>query len=81
METAVKTDVAIIGSGPTGLSLACQFVRYGIDFVIIEKNEGITPYSKAIGVQARTLEIFRANRASPKGSRARHKGRKSAFAH
>jgi 2-polyprenyl-6-methoxyphenol hydroxylase-like FAD-dependent oxidoreductase len=57
MET-IKTDVVIIGAGPTGLSLACQFVRYGIDFVIIEKNEGVTPYSKAIGVQARTLEIY-----------------------
>jgi hypothetical protein len=49
---------AYIGAGPTGLSLACQFVRYGIDFVIIERNESITPYSKAIGVQARTLEIY-----------------------
>ncbi len=53
-----KTDVLIIGAGPTGLSLACQLVRYGIDFVILEKNEGVTPYSKAIGVQARTLEIY-----------------------
>lgn len=58
METTIKTDVVISGAGPTGLSLACQFVRYDIDFVILEKNEGVTPYSKAIGVQARTLEIF-----------------------
>src|SRR5690349_24157947 len=58
METTIKTDVIIIGAGPTGLSLACQFLRYGVDFVIVEKNEGLTPYSKAIGVQARTLEIF-----------------------
>jgi 2-polyprenyl-6-methoxyphenol hydroxylase-like FAD-dependent oxidoreductase len=57
MET-VQTDVIIIGAGPTGLSLACQLLRYGINFVIIEKNEGVTPYSKAIGVQARTLEIY-----------------------
>jgi ribulose 1,5-bisphosphate synthetase/thiazole synthase len=27
------TDVIIIGGGPTGLSLACQLIRYGIDFV------------------------------------------------
>lgn len=58
MEATIKTEVAIIGAGPTGLSLAVQFVRHGIDFVIIDKNEGITPYSKAIGVQARTLEIY-----------------------
>jgi 2-polyprenyl-6-methoxyphenol hydroxylase-like FAD-dependent oxidoreductase len=58
METTTKTEVLIIGAGPTGLSLACQFIRYGIDFVIIEKNESLTPYSKAIGVHARTLEIF-----------------------
>src|SRR5215470_6419272 len=54
----MKTDVLIIGAGPTGLSFACQLLRYGIDFLVVEKNEGITPYSKAIGVQARTLEIF-----------------------
>lgn len=58
MKTAIETDVAIIGAGPTGLSLACQLIRYGIDFVIVEKNETITPYSKALGVHARTLEIY-----------------------
>jgi 2-polyprenyl-6-methoxyphenol hydroxylase-like FAD-dependent oxidoreductase len=54
----MNTDVLIIGAGPTGLSLACQLLRYGIDFAIVEKKEAITPYSKAIGVHARTLEIF-----------------------
>jgi 2-polyprenyl-6-methoxyphenol hydroxylase-like FAD-dependent oxidoreductase len=54
----MQTDVLIIGAGPTGLALACQFVRFGVDFVIVEKSEGVTPYSKAIGVHARTLEIY-----------------------
>lgn len=54
----MNTDVLIIGAGPTGLSLACQLVRYGIDFVIVEKKEGVTPFSKAIGTHARTLEIY-----------------------
>lgn len=54
----MKTDVIIIGAGPTGLSLACQLVRYGIDFIIVERNEGITHLSKALGVHARTLEIY-----------------------
>ena len=54
----IDTDVIIIGAGPTGLSLACQLIRYGIDFVVVEKNTTVTPFSKAIGVQARTLEIY-----------------------
>jgi len=58
MTTTIQTDVIIVGAGPTGLSLACQLIRYGIDFVIIEKNEGVTPFSKALGVHARTLEIY-----------------------
>lgn len=58
MKNTIKTDVIISGAGPTGLSLACQFIRYGIDFVIVEKKEGVTSYSKAIGVHARTLEIY-----------------------
>jgi 2-polyprenyl-6-methoxyphenol hydroxylase-like FAD-dependent oxidoreductase len=53
----INTDVLIVGAGPTGLSLACQLVRYGIDFVIIEKA-GLTTHSKALGVQARTMEIY-----------------------
>jgi len=51
-------DVLIVGAGPTGLALACQLVRYGVDFRIIDAKEGTTPFSKAIGVQARTLEIY-----------------------
>ena len=58
MEKTIRTDVLIVGAGPTGLSLACQLVRYGVDFRIVEKRETVTPYSKAIGVQARTLEIY-----------------------
>jgi len=54
----MKTDVIIVGAGPTGLSLACQFIRYGVDFVIFDRKETTTPHSKAIGVQARTLEIY-----------------------
>ena len=55
---AVNTEVIIVGAGPTGLALACQLIRYGVDFVIIDKKEGVTPYSKALGVHARTLEIY-----------------------
>ncbi len=54
----MKTEVIIVGAGPTGLALGCQLIRYGVDFVILDKKETTTPHSKAIGVQARTLEIY-----------------------
>jgi 2-polyprenyl-6-methoxyphenol hydroxylase-like FAD-dependent oxidoreductase len=58
MTTNITTDVIIVGAGPTGLSLALQLARHGVEFVIVDKNEGITPYSKALGIHARTLEIY-----------------------
>lgn len=54
----INTEVIIVGAGPTGLSLACQLTRYGVDFVVVEKNESFTSFSKALGVHARTLEIY-----------------------
>jgi 2-polyprenyl-6-methoxyphenol hydroxylase-like FAD-dependent oxidoreductase len=54
-----KVQVVIVGAGPTGLSLAAQLLRYQINFIIIEKNEKTTPFSKALVIQARTLEIFK----------------------
>jgi 2-polyprenyl-6-methoxyphenol hydroxylase-like FAD-dependent oxidoreductase len=58
METTIKPDVIIVGAGPTGLTLACQLIRHGIDFVIVDKKDAVTPYSKALGIHARTLEIY-----------------------
>jgi 2-polyprenyl-6-methoxyphenol hydroxylase-like FAD-dependent oxidoreductase len=53
-----ETEVIIVGAGPTGLSLACQLIRYGIDFVIFDSKPATTPFSKALAVHARTLEIY-----------------------
>lgn len=53
-----KTQVVIIGAGPTGLSMAAQLIRHKVDFILLEKNEKTTHLSKAIAVQARSLEIF-----------------------
>ncbi|HKX83152.1 MAG TPA: FAD-dependent monooxygenase, partial [Pyrinomonadaceae bacterium] len=54
----MQTDVLIVGAGPTGLALAIQLIRCGVDFAIVDRAAGTTPHSKAIGVQARTLEIY-----------------------
>jgi 2-polyprenyl-6-methoxyphenol hydroxylase-like FAD-dependent oxidoreductase len=56
--TINKTQVVIAGAGPTGLSMAAQLLRHNIDFIILERNETTTNLSKAVVVQARTLEIF-----------------------
>lgn len=58
MENTLKTDVLIVGAGPTGLSLAAQLMRYNIDFVLVDQKETVTNLSKALVVHARTLEIF-----------------------
>ena len=50
--------VLIIGAGPTGLMAACQLTHHGVPFRIIEKNEHASSKSKAIVLQARSLEIL-----------------------
>lgn len=50
--------VLIVGAGPTGLSLALFLHHLGVPFRIIEKNQEISPLTKALGMQPRTLEIF-----------------------
>ena len=58
----IRTQVIVVGAGPTGLSLAVQLLRYNIDCIILEKNAKPTHLSKAIVIQARTLEIFHETR-------------------
>lgn len=54
----MKTDVIIIGAGPTGLMAANQLSRFGIDYIILDSKDGPTHESRAIAVSARSLEIY-----------------------
>src|SRR6478609_11446952 len=54
----MDTDVLIVGAGPTGLMLANQLARRGIRPLIIDRHSGPAQQSRALGVQARTLEIY-----------------------
>jgi 2-polyprenyl-6-methoxyphenol hydroxylase-like FAD-dependent oxidoreductase len=54
----IDTEVLIVGAGPTGLMLANQLVRRGIRTLIIDHHAGPAQQSRALGVQARTLEIY-----------------------
>ena len=50
----------IVGAGPTGLTLGIGLRRHGIRCCIIDRLEQPSPYSKALGLHARSLEIFAA---------------------
>jgi 2-polyprenyl-6-methoxyphenol hydroxylase-like FAD-dependent oxidoreductase len=51
-------DVFIVGAGPTGLMLANQLGRRGIRATIIDRHSGPAQQTRAMAVQARTLEIY-----------------------
>jgi 2-polyprenyl-6-methoxyphenol hydroxylase-like FAD-dependent oxidoreductase len=54
-----STDVLIVGAGPTGLVLALWLARLGIRVRIIDKTAEPGTTSRALAVQARTLELYR----------------------
>ncbi len=54
-----QTQVLIVGAGPTGLALALWLTRQGVRVRIIDKSGGPGETSRALAVQARTLELYR----------------------
>lgn len=52
------TDVLIVGAGPTGLVLALWLVRAGVRIRIVDKTAEPGTTSRALAVQARTLEFY-----------------------
>jgi 2-polyprenyl-6-methoxyphenol hydroxylase-like FAD-dependent oxidoreductase len=51
-------QVLIVGAGPTGLVLACGLLAGGVRARIIDKGDGVRLQSRALGIHARTLEVF-----------------------
>jgi 2-polyprenyl-6-methoxyphenol hydroxylase-like FAD-dependent oxidoreductase len=51
--------VLIVGAGPTGLVLALWLTRLGIAVRIVDKAASSGTTSRAVAVQARTLELYR----------------------
>jgi 2-polyprenyl-6-methoxyphenol hydroxylase-like FAD-dependent oxidoreductase len=53
-----NTDVLIAGAGPTGLVLALWLTRMGVRVRIVDKTAEPGTTSRALAVQARTLEFY-----------------------
>jgi len=61
-EMSDAPPVLIVGAGPTGLAAAISLARSRIPVRLIDKAAEPSPYSRAIGIQARTLELFEQHR-------------------
>lgn len=55
----LDTSVLIVGAGPTGLTLAIELARRNVPFRLIDRDARRADTSRAIGTQARTVEVFR----------------------
>jgi len=53
------TQVLIVGAGPTGLVLALWLRRLGVQVRIVDTTSEPSTTSRAVAVQARTLEFYR----------------------
>ncbi|GAM34377.1 hypothetical protein TCE0_015r01922 [Talaromyces pinophilus] len=54
-----STKVVVVGAGPSGLMLACNLVRFGIDVIILDDRPDKTSAGKADGIQPKTIETFK----------------------
>ena len=53
-----RSDVFIVGAGPTGLVLALWLTKLGINIRIIDRTASPGTTSRALAVHARTLELY-----------------------
>ena len=51
-------DVLVVGAGPTGLALACELARRGVDCRLVDREPGPAATSRALVVHPRTREAF-----------------------
>lgn len=50
--------ILIVGAGPTGLTAGVELVRQGIKAQIIDRRDGGSTLSRAVGINPRSLEIL-----------------------
>ena len=52
------TDVLVVGAGPTGLMAGLVLARRAVPVVVVDRKAGPTRESRALAVQARTMELY-----------------------
>ncbi|HEX4221165.1 MAG TPA: FAD-dependent monooxygenase [Pseudonocardiaceae bacterium] len=57
--------VLIVGGGPVGLASALFLGHHGIETLLVEKRDSTSRLPRAPGLQARTMELFRAAGLGP----------------
>jgi 2-polyprenyl-6-methoxyphenol hydroxylase-like FAD-dependent oxidoreductase len=55
---STSTDVLVVGAGPTGLTLACDLRRRGVDCRAVDRATAHHTRSRGKGLQPRSLEVF-----------------------
>ncbi|MET7516456.1 FAD-dependent oxidoreductase [Streptomyces sp. NPDC005480] len=57
-DAITHTEVLVVGAGPTGLALAVDLARRGVDALVVERADALFPGSRGKGIQPRTREVF-----------------------
>jgi 2-polyprenyl-6-methoxyphenol hydroxylase-like FAD-dependent oxidoreductase len=56
----MECEVLVVGAGPTGLTMAAELRRRGVDALLIDAREGPQQWDRATVVHPRSLEVFEA---------------------
>jgi 2-polyprenyl-6-methoxyphenol hydroxylase-like FAD-dependent oxidoreductase len=51
-------DALVVGAGPTGLLMGAELARHGLACRVIDRDEHGATESRALAIQARTVEVF-----------------------
>src|SRR3954468_4411099 len=55
---STSDEVVVVGAGPVGLWVAAELALAGVPVTVLEQRAERSQHSKALGLPARTLEIF-----------------------